>query len=242
MNRTLLFLFATTLAIAFTGCNAGVFERSQERAYNRTANIARSFSPVETQRNLRRLARRLINDIREEGGCNRTVCIAVEGSGSVSAANYDRQTKLAAILSAIVSADNEATFGAVQYAETTFPIQEITPRWYEFVTTINESKKDGGQLINLSAALAYCGFQVRQAKPKEGVVMVIGSGRYTTGFDPAFVASAVLEEGKIIPISTARSTRDFRESLQFNRRDVISYGPQDDIEDVVEAIIPKICK
>lgn len=241
MNR-ILFLFVTTVVIAFTGCSAGVFEKSEERASNRSSNIARSFSSGPTERNVRRLARQLIKDIRNEGGCNRTVCFAYEGSGSVSAKTYDRQSRLTALLSSIVSTDNEATFAAVQYSDTTYPIQETTPKWWDFVTSVYESKKDGGPEINLSAALAYCGFQLRQGKPKEGVVVIIGSGRYTTGFDPAFVASAVLEEGKIIPISTGKFTKDLRESLQWNRRDVISYASDDEVGDVIETVIPKICK
>lgn len=242
MNRILLFLFVATLVIAFTGCSARVFEISQERANNRTANIAKSFPSGATERNIRRLARQLIKDLTDGGGCNRTVCFAVEGSGSVSDETFGRQSRLTAMLSSIMSADNEATFGAVQYSMTTYSIMETTPKWWDFVSSVYESKKDGGPEINLSAALAYCGFQLRQQKPKEGAVIVIGSGRYTTGFDPAFVSSAVLEEGKIIPISTGRSTRDFRESLQFNRRDIISFASPNDFEEVIEAVIPKICK
>lgn len=221
--------------------NAQVSVEDIRTASNSTAKILATVGPSIFNGNLTITSRRLRWAIRRNLGCNVRVCFAIEGSNRVSDDNYRLQLEIAALSSAIISTDTRAEISAVQYSSTTFPIQDATKKVNLVVDSILKSKRNNENNINLGTGLAYCGFQVRNAPGQtKGVVVVIGSGRFTSGFEPDLVANAVLTDSEIVFVkSTGQGAGEV--FLKTDRRDGLTLRKERDIERILNSLIPAVC-
>lgn len=183
----------------------------------------------------------MIEYIERRDSCEVSVCFAFEASSEISPRMYRMQQLFSFLTSAIISADNAATFSALQFSRTTSGVISLTGEFYEFLDKVSYTSPEEDDSINMSAALGTCGAQVRVDPTKKGVIVVLGTGRSNVGFDPDSVADVVLGTTSIIPVSTSGSTTSFSRSLGIRGRNVIAIRSLSDFDDAIKEIIPTIC-
>lgn len=220
---------------------AGVFYKSVDRARTRTSAALRDIEEESVKTRLKETSERLIEYIERRNSCEVSVCFALEASSDISPRMYRMQQLFSFLTSAIISADNTATFSALQFSRTTSAVSALTGDFYGFLDKVNYSSPEDDDSINMSAALGTCGLQVRADPTKKGVIVVLGTGRSTVGFEPDSVAEVVLERTSIIPVSTSGYTTPFSRSLGVLGRHVLSIRSLSDFDDAITEIIPAIC-
>lgn len=235
VHHVVLIILAVLFHVHITSGN--VFEKSIERANRRMFTILRPVQPLSMRKRIVFASRKLSRSLKNMQ-CSKTLCFAVEGTRNQP---FLLQKLFINLITAIASSDNAASFSAAQYGRKTRAISRSTPKFYQFSNQVGKSKQVGGSAINLGAALGYCGFQVRNKKTKP-VVIIIGSGKFTTGFSPKVIARTVRRTTQIINVATVGSGKAFQNNLNSKMKDVIVLKTVNDLESSIKRIIPMICK
>lgn len=235
-------LTVAAFAVVINTAYAAVFYRSVRRARFRAIAALRDVRPFSARPQIQNASDTLISLVDRLGRCEKSVCFAYEGSSDVSRDGYSLQQRLAAMTSAIVSADNAATFSAMQYATTTTSIATPTVDFYAFLEQVQVAGPDrADNVINMSAALGACAGQMLSDESKQGVIVIIGSGRSNSGFNPDIVAQEVPDTTSIIAVTTSEKKMLFEDSLGVSRNSVISLTSLSDLATALNILVPKVC-
>lgn len=119
----------------------------------------------------------LQTELCQDGSCDISLCFALDGSGSISAKEYQVQKDLVKLI-AILAAPAKATFSAVQYGLANEFISVSTSDPFAFIQQVENSVPLRAPRTFLSAGLGFCISQVNE-NPKAGgkKVVVLGDGR-----------------------------------------------------------------
>lgn len=113
----------------------------------------------------------------ENGNCNISLCFALDGSGSISAEEYELQKQLVKLVAELADPAG-AAFSAVQYGLSNEFISTSTSNLTLFTELVDNSKLLKARRTFLSAGLAFCIAQVKSNARMGGQkVVIIGDGR-----------------------------------------------------------------
>lgn len=176
-----------------------------------TANRCRFTFSNEERQNFSATIRELRQSVARRGSCKSDVCFAIDGSNAIDPYRFDLQRRFVELVVSLLAVRSNPFFAAVQYATTTFPIEPPTTDDAEFIRSLNEVEQVNTSDRNIAAALGYCGFQLK--KRPSAILVIIGNGESTVGFDPSILVEGIKDlDGKpptIFGISSAGDINDF---------------------------------
>ncbi|KAI0558721.1 von Willebrand factor A-like protein [Gracilaria domingensis] len=120
----------------------------------------------------------------ESNGCNANVCLAVDGSGSVTEENFVEMQRFIINLNNIIGVDETAEYAAVQYGFINYPISPLTTDRRLFQERVLGAEFQSDTATFIGAGIAYCDFQLRQRPGEANKLVVLGDGENTVGGDP----------------------------------------------------------
>lgn len=126
--------------------------------------------------------------------CSANICFAIDGSALISSQVFALQKAFVALVASLLSTSSDAFYAAVQYAETTTPVEPPTTDIVTFLDSLLAVEQTGKADRNIAAGLGYCGFQLRgrdATDETKGALVIIGSSSSTTGFGPEVIAEGI---------------------------------------------------
>lgn len=193
---------------------------------------------------LRQAVRQILAKFSADGACNTNICFALDGSTNILPKKFGLQKVFVSLIASLLSTGGaESFFSGVQYSDTTTPIEPPTTKIKDFLADLDTVEQVGMDTRNVAAGLGYCGFQLF-SKPT-GVLLILGSGSPTVGFDPSVVANRIRPpkgSSPIFAISTAGDRKDFEEIVGKSYPDhIIRVRTCKDIGNAILDFIPLIC-
>lgn len=141
--------------------------------------IARKTAMVRNNRELFEraagVARRLLD------GCDPNICFALDGSGSIGFRDYENQKEFVLLLTAIIGANDKATFSAVQYGFVNEPISNIDGNAERFIDKLLGSTYQAAPETFVGAGLGFCISQLGRRRGEPAKIVIFGDGGATLG-------------------------------------------------------------
>lgn len=189
-----------------------------------------------------RLAR-LQRSVFEESKCEVRLCFALDGSDTITRADYELEKDLVNIIASVAAID-DASFSAVQFGIVNSLISPKTGNATEFRFRVEDSEYMNSDGSFIGAGLGFCISDVKDERARDGRVVVLlgdGRGQFTDTF-LKFVLGAV-ETEKLFAIGVGRkqSVANLRRAVGGKSRNVLSIRRNGDAEKVVEEIVQRIC-
>lgn len=105
------------------------------------------------------------------GGCNANVCFAIDGSKSISSAEFTNEKNFVLdVVSVLV--DNPVEFAAVQYADGRERISKLTTDDETFILKMNSTKQMSHPRSHIKGGVNFC-FRQLMKRPGEPIKMVV---------------------------------------------------------------------
>lgn len=114
-------------------------------------------------------------------GCNPNICFALDGSASIGRDNYEVQKEIVLLIAAIIGANDEATFSAVQYGFVNSPICNVDGDAERFISKLKASEYQDASETFVGAGLAYCISQLATRTGEPAKILLFGDGGATLG-------------------------------------------------------------
>lgn len=186
--------------------------------------------------------RALRQEVRSRG-CTVNVCFAMQGDNFLSTRQFNSQKNFIELMVSLTATDRRGHFCAVQYSRTTSPISSLTRRKIRFLNKVQNSRRNGLNDTNISAALAYSGFQLRTRRNQPRKIILFGDGFDNAGPDPIGIAAEVRSEGTeicAVAVGDLRRTRDLVDIVGAPER-VFQINEYLDLGEIVHAIVNNVC-
>lgn len=117
-------------------------------------------------------------------GCNANVCFGIDGSGSVSATEFQNAKDFVKDIVDIIAVDQEAEFCAVQFSLTNDAISPLTADKIAFLNALDAEPFIRGGATAIGSAIVYSDFQLSRRPGEANKIVVITDGRNNAGGDP----------------------------------------------------------
>lgn len=118
---------------------------------------------------------------RRVAGCNANVCFAIDGSGSISPANFEAQKEFVQDVATIIAdGTNPVELAAVQYGTSSSAIIQLTLNTNAFQLAIKRTPQIGG-LTFVNAGINFCFSQLWRRRGEANKIVLLGDGRTTIG-------------------------------------------------------------
>ena len=181
----------------------------------------------------------------EVEGCNANVCFGIDGSGSVSATEFDDAKFFVKDIVDIIAVDQDAEFAAVQFSETNHRISPLTGNKRDFLRAVRNAKFQQGGYTAIGAGIVYCDFQLSRRPGEANKIAVITDGRNNLGGSPVRRANNFRRRdpnGKITAVGIGQYLN--LETLQKIAGDekVISVDDYIHLATVVTELVKQVCE
>ncbi len=121
-----------------------------------------------------------VNDLRsrikDAGGCNANMCFAIDGSGSISTAEFNNQKNFVLDLVSVLADDETVEVAACQYGSFVSPIQWLTVDTARFNLAVERANQVRGQSF-VARGVNYCISQLRCRYGEANKIVLLGDGR-----------------------------------------------------------------
>ncbi|CDF33028.1 unnamed protein product [Chondrus crispus] len=185
----------------------------------------------------------LQTEVCRDGSCDISLCFALDGSGSISAEEYQVQKDLVKLI-AILAAPANATFSAVQYGLANEFISVSTSDPFAFMKYVDNSVLLRAPRTFLTAGLGFCISQVNE-NPKAGgkKVVVLGDGRdnYMESSLALVLKSAESVDIFAVGIGNSLDTQKLLEITGGQKNHVYTASNYADVGQVVVDLVRALC-
>ncbi len=212
---------------------AGCVSQSHAYAYRFSSRL-----PEWIRANLRRR-------LKSVGGCNANVCFAVDGSSSISRAEFENEKNFVLDVASVISMDQPVELAAAQYSTSIVPITPLTPYLTGFDMSIWRARQIGGASF-VVGGVNYC-FSQLMKRPREANQMVIlGDGRSNIGSDAVKRAALFRRLGGSLS-TVAAGFADDRELLAIAGNDrsmvfrVNSFADVLALHEIIKKLVFRVC-
>lgn len=134
----------------------------------------------------------------KSNGCNLNVCFALDGSNSVGRRNYELQKQFVLLIAAIIGADEDSAFAAVQYGVPMERISAIERDASRFLERVRLSNFRNSNRVLLAGGLSFCTTIFRTRTDEVNKIVVLGDGQSKFGG----------RGGPLGPVGVAKTFRD----------------------------------
>ncbi len=118
--------------------------------------------------------------VKAAGGCNANVCFAIDGSGSISTAEFNNQKNFVLDLVSVLAVDDAAEVAACQYASAVSPIQPLTVDTARFNLAVDRARQVRGQSF-VVGGVNYCFSQLWRRRGEANKIVLLGDARSNIG-------------------------------------------------------------
>lgn len=180
-------------------------------------------------------------------GCNANVCFAIDGSGSISAANFNAQKQFVQdVASVIATGTNPVELAAVQYGTSASVISELTVDAGKFIWDVEATEPLRSPATFVAAGINFCFSRLFRRRHEAKKIVLLGDGRSNIGSsavrradtfrrfkgEVCTVGAGFTDDRELLAIAGGDASRVF-EVEEF--LDVLS------IEKIIEDIVLDIC-
>lgn len=172
MNHSInsLFLFSTILLISFTHAIP-----SHQNLLSEQFSFARFLKPVHEPK-LQRIIK-----MAQASSCLTNICFALDGSDTLTPADYLSQKRFAAVIPAIFSLNNPNTaYAAVQVTDRLTPISTLTTSANNFILNVQGSQFANSQRSSILPGITFCQQQLARRPGQAKKIVVFTNGRAMT--------------------------------------------------------------
>jgi len=131
-----------------------------------------------------RLPEAIRDDLRRQlksvGGCNANVCFAIDGSSSISSAEFENEKNFVLDVASIISRDQPVELAAAQYSTAIVPITRLTPYVAGFDKSVRNAAQIGGASF-VVGGVNYCFSQLMRRYGEANQIVILGDGRSNIG-------------------------------------------------------------
>lgn len=120
-------------------------------------------------------------------GCNANICFAIDGSGSISPADFSNALNFVLDVVAIVTSSLDVGLAATQFGTGNSVISRLTFSAPDFRKAVSDASQLGGN-SNISGGLTFCVNELRKSPEDANKIVLISDGRGGVDDDPASVA------------------------------------------------------
>ncbi len=180
-----------------------------------------------------------------KGGCNPNVCFALDGSGSVSRGEYEKQKEFVELASVLIGVEKTghfpAHFAAVQYGLRLRQISPLTSDQNAFLTRVGRDRALRAPRTFIAGGLAFCVRQLRQRREDANKIVLLGDGRNNFG---SGVPRSVLRrfKGEVCAVGVGRVNRGALIRITGSRRRVLNPENYDVLADKVDKLVMGLCR
>lgn len=121
------------------------------------------------------VARRLLD------GCDPNICFALDGSGSIGLEHYEFQKQFVLLLAAIIGANDDATFSAVQYGFVNERISNLDGNAERFIDKLLASEYQAAPESFVGAGIGFCIRQLGRRRGEPAKIVLFGDGGASLG-------------------------------------------------------------
>lgn len=196
------------------------------------------FFPTDPEE-LRKL--RVLRQAVVDNGCDINLCFALDGSGSITSAEYLAQKRFVDFIVAITLTPEPGNYAGVQYHTHVTPISFLTKNRPAFLSAVKSSQRNGGG-TNMAGGLGFCIFQLLPRPEDANKVIILGDGFDNTGFNPEDVVSDFLEiGGQISAVAVGDSDLAQLEAITGSPNRVFPIGGFFDLGELILALVENVC-
>ena len=189
-------------------------------------------------------ARGLRQMVTAQGTCNPNVCFALDGSGSVSEGEFEAQRDFVTLVAAIVGADTDAAFAAVQYGLRNIAISSLTNDVDSFLLDVDASELARADRSFIAAGLGFCINELRPRPEDANKIVLIGDGESNFGGNPIPIARRFRQprgNGAICAVGIGfRNLRVLRR-ITGSRSRVLDIDEFFELLDILDQVVFEIC-
>jgi len=196
-----------------------------------------------------RMGAAALNDLKRRikaaGGCNANVCFAIDGSGSISTAEFNNQKNFVLDLVSVLAVDEAAEVAACQYASSVSPIQPLTVDTAKFNLAVDRANQVSGQSF-VVGGVNYCFSQLWRRRGEANKIVLLGDGRSNIGSSAVQRADLFREQGGSV-CAVGAGFKDDRELLRIAGGNKNLVFQTDSFLDVltlqgfIEGLVSQIC-
>ena len=180
-----------------------------------------------------------------KGSCNPNICFALDGSGSISSADYRAQKDFVELVSAIISVDPNAAYAAVQYGLRNVAISDLTSDANAFLLDVDRSHLAGAPRTFIAAGLGFCISELRPRTEDANKIVLLGDGRSNFGGNPVPVARQFLPPrgtGSICAVGVGfQNTKVLQDIVGGDRNKVLPVDGYFELIDILDVLVSDIC-
>lgn len=185
---------------------------------------------------------RLQKEIAQTRKCNVRLCFAIDGSGSMTGAEYKVQQDLVKLIASLTRAGG-STFSAVQYGLTNIPISAQTGNIYEFRKDVDKSFSEKATRTFVGAGLGFCAANLHTEPKGDGrKIVFLGDGRSNFFTLSLPLVLTTLKDIKVFAVGVG-FPRDAKTLLQIagNKSRVCAVNRYSDVHGIVIKLLRNIC-
>ena len=124
---------------------------------------------------------KLRRHLRSVGGCNANVCFAIDGSSSISRAEFENEKNFVLDVASVISSDQRPVeLSATQYSSLVVPISPLTPHVKYFEQAVTKTTQIGGASF-IVGGVNYCFSQLMRRRGEANQMVILGDGRSNIG-------------------------------------------------------------
>ena len=131
----------------------------------------------------------------DPSSCVVNLCFAIDGSASISDAQYNQQKSFVASVVKKLTKENKAGFAAVQYGVANIAISPFTEDETEFLQLVETSERKGATQTFVLSGINYCFSQLFRRTGALNSIVMLGDGERNFGGDPVDRADLFRETG-----------------------------------------------
>ncbi len=183
--------------------------------------------------------------IKAAGGCNANVCFAIDGSGSISTAEFNNQKNFVLDLVSVLAVDEAAEVAACQYASAVSPIQPLTVDTAKFNLAVDRANQVSGQSF-VVGGVNYCFSQLWRRRGEANKIVLLGDGRSNIGSSAVERADLFRKLGGSVS-AVGAGFKDDRELLRIagGNKDLVfqadSFLDVLTLQSFIEGLVSQIC-
>jgi len=191
------------------------------------------------------IARGLRQRVIAQGSCNPNLCFALDGSGSISEADFTSQKDFVQLVAAIVGVDTDAAFAAVQYGLRNIGISSLTNDVDQFLLDVDASELEGAPRTFVAAGLGFCINELRPRTEDANKIVLLGDGRSNFGGNPVPIAKTFREptgDGAICAVAVGFTDLSVLNGITGSSTRVLNIDGYFELLDILDQVVTEICE
>ncbi|PXF44992.1 hypothetical protein BWQ96_05239 [Gracilariopsis chorda] len=187
-------------------------------------------------------------EIVEETGCEPNLCFAIDGSSSITDDEFQLQLDFVALITGLVSLDEQSGYSAIQYGLRPKFMSRFTQDAAAFLLKVEGTRQLRSVRTFIAPGIGGCMRQFRRVRGQANKIILLGDGRSTFDsrdppLDPPSIAAQFLAEpnNSICAVGVSFDTTELLEEITGDPDRVFSVADWMSVVDVLADLVEQVC-